>query len=101
MGGASDELRVQLSGPTWCQPGQKKQIENEATEKPFLCKGHLRMAVTKNTLEVRMTKGLTVIRRDIGEGHIVFTRSDGEVFHLMWHETVTAMRTSQLDAGSG
>jgi hypothetical protein len=33
-----------------------------------------------------MTTGLTVSRRDIGEGHIIFTRSDGEVFHLMWHE---------------
>jgi hypothetical protein len=33
-----------------------------------------------------MTIGLTVIRRDIGEGHIIFTRNDGEIFHLMWNE---------------
>ena len=33
-----------------------------------------------------MSTGLTVTRRDIGEGHVIFTRSDGEVFHLMWHE---------------
>jgi hypothetical protein len=34
-----------------------------------------------------MANELTVTRRDIGEGHIIFTRSDGEVFHLMWQET--------------
>ncbi len=33
-----------------------------------------------------MATGLTVTRRNIGEGHIIFTRSDGEIFHLMWHE---------------
>jgi hypothetical protein len=36
---------------------------------------------------VGMTTGLTVWKHDIGEGHVVFTRSDGEVFHLMWHES--------------
>ncbi len=34
-----------------------------------------------------MTAGLTVTRRDVGEGRIVFTRSDGEVFQLVWHES--------------
>jgi hypothetical protein len=33
-----------------------------------------------------MTTGLTVTRRVVGEGHIIFARSDGEVFHLMLHE---------------
>ena len=30
--------------------------------------------------------GLTVTRRDIGPGHIVFTRSNDEVFQLVWSE---------------
>jgi hypothetical protein len=30
---------------------------------------------------------LTVDRHDVGEGHIIFTHSDGEIFHLMWHES--------------
>ena len=34
-----------------------------------------------------MTTGLTVTRRDVGERHIIFTRSDDEVFHLRWHES--------------
>jgi hypothetical protein len=34
-----------------------------------------------------MVAGLTVTRRDVGDGHIIFTRSDGEVFHLKWHES--------------
>ena len=33
-----------------------------------------------------MATGLTVTRRDVGEGHIIFARSDSEVFHLMWNE---------------
>ena len=28
---------------------------------------------------------LTVARRDTGPGHIEFTRSDGEVFQLVWN----------------
>lgn len=34
-----------------------------------------------------MTTGLTVKRQDVGPGHIVFTRSDGEVFELVWSES--------------
>ena len=33
-----------------------------------------------------MATGLTVIRSNVGEGHIISTRSGGEVLHLMWHE---------------
>ena len=33
-----------------------------------------------------MTGKQTVTRQDIGKGHIVFTRSDGEVFHLKWQD---------------
>ena len=34
-----------------------------------------------------MTPGLTVARQDVGPGHIVFTRSDGEIFELVWHDS--------------
>lgn len=34
-----------------------------------------------------MTTGLTVTRRDVAPNHITFTRSDGEVFQLVWHES--------------
>lgn len=34
-----------------------------------------------------MTTGLTAARQDVGPGHIVFTRSDGEVFELVWTES--------------
>jgi hypothetical protein len=34
-----------------------------------------------------MTTGLSVRRQDVRPGHIVFTRSDGEVFELVWSES--------------
>ena len=32
-----------------------------------------------------MPTGLTLIRRDVGEGYMVFTRSDAEVFYYIWN----------------
>lgn len=34
-----------------------------------------------------MTVGVTVTRQDVGLRHIIFTRSDGEVFELVWSES--------------
>lgn len=33
-----------------------------------------------------MTTRVTVTRQDVGPGHIIFTRSDGEIFQLVWRE---------------
>ena len=37
-----------------------------------------------------MTSEATVTRQDVGGGRSIFTRSDGHVFHLVWHENGSA-----------
>ena len=34
-----------------------------------------------------MKAALTITRQVVGDGHVIFTRSDGEVFHLKWLES--------------